>query len=599
MSLSLKLATLAVAVASILALVGAASASAAITEATVAGNTLTIKADGDADTIALGVTAPPNSVITFTANGEPTVETALPADENAEIIVESGAGTDTVNAAALVTANYKSLVVDGGEDNDSIIGGARAVASVKIDTLNGDADNDTLTGAKGVDIANGGEGNDVMVWNNGDGNDTNNGGTGIDESVFNGAPVNDEIAVTPGAVAGRVALHRTLPTVIDMDIEAEQTTFNGVGGNDKAAGSLGLNNNGAFLTNLTFNGGEGDDQLTGGDANDVLNGDADNDTLTGFKGTDIANGGDGNDVMVWNNGDGNDTNNGGLGNDESVFNGAPVADEIAVTPGAVAGRVLLHRTLPTVINMDIEAETTTFNGLAGEDKATGAAGLANLTTLLFSGGEGNDQLTGGDGADTLNGDADNDTLTGSAGTDTTNGGAGDDQLFARDLEADTVRGGNGKDSAQTDELTLDSVSEVENIDATVPPEATPPPVVTPPPGPTPDTVALLPRLGKVAVAASGKSLLAKVPLSCPADESGGCRTTLTVEAAKYRHMVLGTKSVNLGPGARMTAAIHLSPRTAKLALHGKLPVRIKIKTRDAAGNTANRTVTATLKVPRH
>jgi Ca2+-binding RTX toxin-like protein len=754
MSLSAKWATLAVAVASMFLLIGPASASAQITGITVAGNTLTVEADGDADQITL-TAVDELGVLVIAVNG---AATALPANDNAEITVESGGGNDTVIASALLTANYKSLVVNAGEGDDSITGGARAVLNTKIDTLNGDLGNDTLTGNKGEDIANGGPGNDFMIWNNGDGDDENNGGEGSDESVFNGAngptaPANeDEITVAPStAKPGRILLERVKPTQIKIDIspDTEKVSVNGLVGNDKLAGAVGLGNttppllgaltlsggegndeltggdgadtlngdigndqisgaagvdtlngnagndnllgdkgddtanggegndvmvwnngdgtdvnngetgddttvlNGStgavgdeitykvdppanpadpptrgvvartnlvpisvnfeaehltvngkagdeqtfpdpaaktglkLVTSLVVNGDEGNDKITGGDGNDTLSGDAGNDTLVGFQGNDaVINGGDGNDVMIWNNGDGSDSNNGDAGVDESVFNGSTgaVGDDITVTPQAAAGRVLLKRTAPTLIEINISAEKTTFNGLAGDDKGAGAAGLSARTALALNGGDGNDQLVGGDGADVLNGDAGNDTVTGAAGKDAISGQAGNDQLFARDKEADTVRGGADVDSAQTDQRTLDSISEVENIDAT---------------GDTPpDKLALLPHLGKVKVIKSGKGLVAKVPVSCPAAETGGCIATLKLETAKGRHLVLGTKSVKLRGGAKTTASIRLSPRTSALARRGKLPVRIRIKTRDAAGNKASRTISATLKVPR-
>ena len=308
-----------------------------------------------------------------------------------------------------------------------------------------------------------------MVWNNGDGNDTNNGDAGFDETVFNGANVApnnaDTITVAPGAVAGRVLLHRTAPTNIEIDIEAEKTTVKGLAGDDTLAGAAGLGGNAGAnppvppLTILSLSGGEGNDQLTGGDGADTLNGDAGNDNLVGFKGNDTVSGGEGNDVMVWNNGDGNDVNNGEAGTDESVFNGAPVTDNITVTPQAAApGRVLLERTVPTVIKIDIEAEKTTVNGLVGDDTLAGAAGLGGnaganppvppLTTLTISGGDGNDQLTGGDGNDTLNGDAGNDNLVGFKGNDTVNGGAGNDVMVWNNGDGNDVNeGGEGTDES--------------------------------------------------------------------------------------------------------------------------------------------------------
>ncbi len=116
--------------------------------------------------------------------------------------------------------------------------------------------------------------------------------------------------------------------------------------------------------------------------------------------------------------------------------------------------------------------------------------------------------------------------------------------------------------------------------------------------PARDNVALLPRLGKITVSPSGKRLVAKVPVSCPAGEAGGCRTNLTVETAKAPRTVLGSKTVRVAPGGKATATIRIAARGAELAVNGKLSVRIKVVSRDAAGNTANRTVPITLKVPR-
>jgi hypothetical protein len=143
------------------------------------------------------------------------------------------------------------------------------------------------------------------------------------------------------------------------------------------------------------------------------------------------------------------------------------------------------------------------------------------------------------------------------------------------------------DSAQTDQRTLDQISEVENVDATGDKQAG-----------NGDKVALLPHLGKVRVAGSGKHLVAKIPVACPTGELNGCSTTLTVETAKGYRRALGTKTVKLGAGAKTTAAIRLSSRAAARAVRGRLAVRIQVKTVDAAGNTASRTVSTTLRVPR-
>ena len=50
-------------------------------------------------------------------------------------------------------------------------------------------------------------GNDVFIWNNGDGTDTNDGGDGADEQVMNGRNTTDDMTVK-APVAGRVRFDR-------------------------------------------------------------------------------------------------------------------------------------------------------------------------------------------------------------------------------------------------------------------------------------------------------------------------------------------------------------------------------------------------------
>ncbi|MGB7685537.1 MAG: hypothetical protein WBL45_07095, partial [Solirubrobacterales bacterium] len=198
MSFSPKWAALAVALTSIALLVGPASAGAAVA-IQVQGNLLTVNGDADPDVITLtvvDVAGTPKIAVNGTATG-------LTADANAEIVVASGGGNDTVTATALVAGTYKSLVLGGGEGNDTLRGGA-----VNGDVLNGDIGNDTLIGGGGTDTVNGGEGNDLMVWNNGDGSDVNVGGEGNDTTESNGNANAEEYTYQPGADAGQVLFNR-------------------------------------------------------------------------------------------------------------------------------------------------------------------------------------------------------------------------------------------------------------------------------------------------------------------------------------------------------------------------------------------------------
>jgi hypothetical protein len=63
-------------------------------------------------------------------------------------------------------------------------------------------------------------------------------------------------------------------------------------------------------------------------------------------------------------------------------------------------------------------------------------------------------------------------------------------------------------------------------------------------------------------------------------------------------LVLGAKTVQLAPGQASTASVRLADGAAELAKRGRLPVRLQLLSSDDAGNTASRTKTVGLRVPR-
>jgi len=253
--------------------------------------------------------------------------------------------------------------------------------------------------------------------------------------------------------------------------------------------------------------------------------------------------------------------------------------------------VLFTRTNLVPFTVDFAAEALAVNAGGGDDQLTVSPGQPGLL-VTADGGSGNDSLSGAEEADSLVGGAGNDTLTGGGGSDLLDGQQGDDRLLARDGRGDLVRGGTGNDSAQTDALAVDAVDGVETIDATPAP-------------PAPDTRALLPTLGHIAVVRSHGHLVARVPLSCPAAETGGCKTTVTLTTGKTirfgrvrARVILGSQSVSLRGGQRGTLSIRLAAGVATLARRGSLSTLVQIATRDAAGNAASRQVAVNLRIPR-
>jgi Ca2+-binding RTX toxin-like protein len=518
-------------------------------------------------------------------------------DLTAELLEIKGAGGNDKfrDVGTAPIAPLIALTVNGGDGDDLIEGGDGA------DTLLGEAGNDRLIGGEGADTVDGGADTDLMTWNGGDGDDVDDGGEGRDIVEANGDDAGE--SYTYAAAGGRTRLEVVADAAQSTILfRAEQLVVNGAGGADsfEQAGAEPL----AGLTSIAIFAGAGSDVVKGSDGNDVLSGDLGDDRLLGEEGADrlIADVGD--DTMVWNNGDGSDEDLGGPGEDTVEVSGNASGESFSYGPGLRSAWVRLERAADDqdqgAFSVEaIETEHLTVNGGDGDDRFEATApGLASLTQLAVNAGNGDDSVAGGDGPDRLDG---------GDGSDLLDGRDGNDQLSARDRRADVVRGGAGDDSAQTDELTLDAVSEVEQIDATPAPSEPPPPTETPPtetppPGPPPDKIALLPKLGRATLAKRGNKLVVKLPISCPAEESGGCRTTLSVRTARRvrvgsarRILALGSKLVALAAGAHAMIAIRLNGRAATAIQDGRLPVRIIVASADSAGNTARRTVSVTLR----
>jgi Ca2+-binding RTX toxin-like protein len=237
----------------------------------------------------------------------------------------------------------------------------------------------------------------------------------------------------------------------DADVAGANIVVRGGAGNDILnASALGNTYN-----SLEVQGEAGDDVVTGGGKADTLGGGDGDDRVVGAQGNDLMSGAAGNDVLVWNNGDGSDTMDGDAGNDEIEVNGsANAGDEFTIAPG-VNGRTKFDRVNLVPFTLDTLAERMTVSGLGGNDKATGAPGLAGRILLTLNGNAGADTLTGGDGADrvsggeaadVLDGGAGDDEISGDRGADQMGGGAGDDVLEWNNGDgSDLATGGDGAD----------------------------------------------------------------------------------------------------------------------------------------------------------
>ncbi len=516
--------------AGVAALAVPAAANAAVTTK-LENTTVTFTGDVADDNITLGEDA--NGLLAQVVGGnlvtdlDPAAGPQTIAAKDATVVVDAGAGNDTINLSG--AADLKAVAGFSAGDGDDII-----VGSAVAETINGDAGNDRITGFKGGDLVNGGAGNDVMIWNNGDGNDTNEGGDGADETLVTEGTAADDTHVT-APVAGRFFLNRTnAPFSVDMGT-VEKLTLTTFSGDDKldVAPGIALNMSvDAGSGNDTISTGDGNDVVLGGDGNDTLNGAGGGDRLVGERGTDTMNGGAGDDTLVWNNGEGSDVMNGDDGVDRIETNLSGIDDVSTLKPDGA--RIRYDRTNQGQFNLSIaSAEAFELNELGGNDTLVTSPGLT-LPVVA-------------------------------------DGGAGNDLFSVRDNSPSFVFGGSGADTATID--ADDSVAaDVEAVDR---------PTVQPSPSPSAG-------VAKLVSAAKVKKGVVSLKLSCPAGTSG-CQGSVSLQSAKAfkfgrvkAQLSLGRAAYSLKSGETKTIKLKLASGTARLAKKKKLAATVRVSGTDKA-----------------
>lgn len=239
-------------------------------------------------------------------------------------LTDTDGGRDTVNAAAVGGGSVIDLaggpsriagrdltiaantieVAYGGDGNDLLTagaGGGELWGGRGNDTLNGGAGPDSLNGGPGEDRIVGGDGDDTVLGLDGD--DLIEGGGGADD--LNGNRGRDTVQGGPG------------PDTIYGGRD-DDSVHGGAGNDPYLNGNLGNDTVHGDLGDDSLHGGQGDDLLIGGDGADTLSGDRGNDTLQGGTGAD---------VFVLRSGGGQD-----VVTDFSFFDG----DRVALDPGTPA-----------------------------------------------------------------------------------------------------------------------------------------------------------------------------------------------------------------------------------------------------------------------
>jgi Ca2+-binding RTX toxin-like protein len=321
-------------------------------------------------------------------------------DDSADVVVEAGAGIDTVLASAssyTLSANVENLTYIGG---GSFSGTGNNLAN----QITGGIGDDTLNGMTGADTMNGGLGNDTYVVDNA-GDVIIETGIGIDtvQTTLNNYVLAANLENL--TLLGAANLNGTGNASANILIgNSGNNNLNGLAGADSMAGGLGndtyvVDNAGDTVTEGV---GAGTD-LVQSSVSFTLSADVENLTLTGtanINGTgnalaNVLTGNTGNNILDGQGG--TDTMIGGAGNDTYRVD---VSTDV-VTEGAGNGTDTVEATAASY-TLSANVENLVFVGV-GNFSGTGN-NLANQIT----GGGGDDTLSGGTGADTMTGGLGND-----------------------------------------------------------------------------------------------------------------------------------------------------------------------------------------------
>ena len=281
------------------------------------------------------------------------------ADGAADTVVVDGTdGSDSIDASS----SAGNVVVSGLSPVVSVSSSEPTLDNVDINALGGD---DTITSGVGL--------SGPLAVNV-------DGGSGTDSATYSGTSGADTIGIARFSAAGGVATFAPGGTPL-VTTAVENLDVRGLGGDDTITGQNGI----AGFTNLTIDGGAGDDTLQGGDGDDMLIGGGGNDVVAGDRGADVALLGAGKDTFTWDPGDGSDTVEGQGGGDVVDFNGSNAAEKIDIA--ANGSRVRLFRDVASVtmdlndietLNLEARgsADTITVGDLTGTGLKTAAIDLS-------------------------------------------------------------------------------------------------------------------------------------------------------------------------------------------------------------------------------
>ena len=188
-------------------------------------------------------------------------------------------GNDTYTGGTGLADLVSSIIVNGGAGTDTLNGG--------------DAD-ETLIGGPDADTVSGGEGDDTFPAGPLDPIEAVDGGPGGDTIAVTGTDASEPFSIDAPAPGQASVTANFTPTPFVSGTAIEHVSLDAGAGNDSVA----LTPDAASALTVDLSGGPGDDTLAGGDGPDTLRGGDGNDRLFGGDGNDRLFGDLGNDALA-------------------------------------------------------------------------------------------------------------------------------------------------------------------------------------------------------------------------------------------------------------------------------------------------------------
>jgi RTX calcium-binding nonapeptide repeat (4 copies) len=224
---AVRLAALMLAVTALVAVVAVIAAQpASAARASLSKGVLTVTGKNVGDKIALRLKAGRPGILQVDVGDNGSANFSFKRRRIGKIVVNARGGADLtrIDESNGVFTDAIPTRINGQDGRDTLLGGSGA------ETLRGGDGNDLVDGNGGDDRAFLGAGNDIFVWDPGDGSDAIEGGTGGDTMRFNGADGAEQVDLS--ANGNRLKFFRTQGTITMDTAGVERVDFNALGGAD-------------------------------------------------------------------------------------------------------------------------------------------------------------------------------------------------------------------------------------------------------------------------------------------------------------------------------------------------------------------------------